>query len=47
MTKLLILVLIVLIAYWLGRQSAKGRGKQVEKRNPKDESEVIDIEIEE
>ena len=46
MIKLLIVILIVLIAFWMGRQSAVGSGKEVRKRNCDDESDVIDIEPE-
>lgn len=46
MIKLLIIISIVLIAFWMGRRSVVGSGKEVRKRNCDDEADVIDIEPE-
>jgi hypothetical protein len=47
MTKILLIVLIVLIAFWLGKMSAEGRRKNLAKRSPEFEDRVIDIKAEE
>ena len=46
MTKILLLVLIILIAFWLGKMSAEGKRKNLSKRNYEPESPVIDIHTE-
>jgi len=46
MTKILLIVLIVLIAFWLGKMSAGGRRKNLSKRNSEPEGPVIDIKAE-
>ncbi len=46
MIKLLILLSIVLIAFWLGKQSALARRKEVKKRDTDNKPPVIDIETE-
>ncbi len=46
MIKLLILVSIVLIAFWMGKQSAMLGRKKVQKRDTEDKPPVIDIETE-
>ena len=43
MTKILLLVLIILIAFWLGKMSAEGRRKNLSKRNAEPDNPVIDI----
>lgn len=47
MTKILLIVLIILIAFWLGKMSAGGRRKYLSKRNSEPENPVIDIKAEE
>ena len=46
MTKILLLVLIVMIAFWLGKMSAQGKRKNMSKRNSESEGPVIDIKAE-
>ncbi|HET7290583.1 MAG TPA: hypothetical protein VFJ67_09115 [Thermodesulfobacteriota bacterium] len=46
MTKILLIVLIVLIAFWLGKMSADGKRKNLSKRNSEPEGPVIDIKAE-
>lgn len=46
MTKLLLLALIILIAFWLGKMSASGKRKDIVKRNSGPDTPVIDIESE-
>lgn len=46
MIKLLILLSIVLIAFWIGKQSAISGRKKVQKRDTDDKPPVIDIEPE-
>jgi len=46
MGKLLILVLIILLAFWIGRLSASAKKEKVSKNTSQDESSIIDIEIE-
>ncbi|GJM15749.1 MAG: hypothetical protein DHS20C13_10760 [Thermodesulfobacteriota bacterium] len=46
MGKLLILLLIILIAFWVGRLSVSSKKEKISKNNNQDESEIIDIEIE-
>ncbi len=46
MTKLLLIVLIILIAFWLGKMSVEGKRKNLSKRNSEAESPVIDIKAE-
>jgi len=46
MGKLLILLLIILIAFWVGRLSVGSKKEKISKNNNQDESEIIDIEIE-
>ncbi len=46
MTKILLIVLIILIAFWLGRMSVEGRRKNPSKRNRGPENPVIDIKAE-
>lgn len=46
MTKLLLIVLIVLIAFWLGKMSADGRRKNLSKRSSEPDGPVIDIKAE-
>ena len=46
MTKLLLIVLIVMIAFWLGKMSADGRRKNLSKRNSEQDGPVIDIKAE-
>lgn len=43
MTKILLIVLIILIAFWLGKMSAEGKRKNLSKRNSEPENPVIDI----
>jgi hypothetical protein len=47
MGKLIILVLIILIAFWLGRLSVSTKKDKVSRKTSQDESTIIDIEIEE
>jgi len=46
MIKLLLIILIVFIAFWMGRQSAGNRDKQVREKHIDDKAPVIDIETE-
>lgn len=46
MTKLLLLVLIVLVAFWLGKMSASAKRKDAGRRNSGPDTTVIDIEPE-
>lgn len=46
MTKILLLVLIIMIAFWLGKMSAEGKRKNLSKRNYEPENPVIDIKAE-
>lgn len=46
MIKILIIVLIVLAAFWMGRQSAAAGRKEIQKRDTDDKITVIDIEPE-
>ena len=46
MLKLLILLVIIAGAFWLGRLSAGAKNNKISKKPPPDESEVIDIEVE-
>jgi hypothetical protein len=46
MIKLLLIVLIVVLAFWMGRKSAGAGRKEVQKRDTDDTSTVIDIETE-
>lgn len=46
MGKLLILVLIILLAFWIGRLSVGAKKDKCPKDNSNDESSIIDIEIE-
>ncbi len=46
MTKILLIVLIILIAFWLGKMSVQGKRKRLSKRNREAESPVIDIKAE-
>ena len=46
MGKLLILVLIVLIAFWMGRLSVSSGKNKTPDNNSRDEGNIIDIEVE-
>ncbi|MEW6145045.1 MAG: hypothetical protein AB1598_08525 [Thermodesulfobacteriota bacterium] len=46
MTKILLIVLIILIAFWLGKMSAEGRRKNIARRSSGPENPVIDIKAE-
>ena len=46
MTKLLLLAIIVLIAFWLGKMSVTAKQKEISKRKSQNEKPVIDIEPE-
>lgn len=46
MGKLIILVLIILIAFWIGRLSVSAKKDKVSRNTSQDESTIIDIEIE-
>jgi hypothetical protein len=46
MTKVLLIVLIILIAFWLGKISAEGKRRSLSKRKIEPESPVIDIKTE-
>jgi len=46
MGKLLILILIVLIAFWIGRLSVSSRKNKQSRKNSSDEGKIIDIEVE-
>ena len=46
MIKLLFIVLIVLLAFWMGRRSVGGGKKELEKRYNDGNQDVIDIETE-
>jgi hypothetical protein len=46
MTKMLVLALIVLIAFWLGKMSAEGKRKNIANRITEPERPVIDIKSE-
>jgi len=46
MGKLLILALIILLAFWIGRLSVSQKKEKITKNTPQDESTIIDIEIE-
>jgi len=46
MGKLLIFTLIILLASWLGRISASSKKDKDSKKMSRDESDVIDIELE-
>lgn len=46
MTKLLLLALIIIIAFWLGKISARGKNKEIRNRNSEPDNSVIDIELE-
>lgn len=46
MGKLLILSLIIVGAFWLGRLSVRAKKDKISKNSSQDESSVIDIEIE-
>jgi hypothetical protein len=46
MTKILLIVLIVLIAFWLGKMSAEGRRKNMARKSSGLENPVIDIKAE-
>ena len=46
MLKLLILILIIAGAFWLGRLSAKAKRHKIEDNPARDDSSVIDIEVE-
>lgn len=47
MAKMLVLALIVLIAFWLGKMSAEGKRKNIADRSSEPERPVIDINAEE
>ena len=47
MLKMLVLALIVLIAFWLGKMSAEGKRKNIAGRSSEPERPVIDINAEE
>jgi len=46
MGKLLILILIVLIAFWMGRLSVSSGKNKNPDNNSRDEGNIIDIEVE-
>lgn len=46
MTNILLIVLIILIAFWLGKMSAEGKRKNLSKRNYEPENPVIDVKAE-
>ena len=46
MTKILLLVLIILIAFWLGKMSAGGKQRNLSKRDSESDNPVIDIKAE-
>ncbi len=46
MTKILLLALIIMIAFWLGKMSAEGKRKNIAGRNAEPENPVIDIKAE-
>ena len=46
MTKILVLALIALIAFWLGKMSAEGKRKNIADRITEPERPVIDIKAE-
>jgi hypothetical protein len=46
MGKLIILILIVLIAFWIGRLSVSSRKNTKSRNNSSDEGNIIDIKIE-
>jgi len=46
MTKILLIVLIVQIAFWLGKMSAEGKRKNLSNRGSESEGPVIDIKAE-
>lgn len=46
MTKLLLLALIIVIAFWLGKMSASRKNREIRKRNLEQDDSVIDIELE-
>lgn len=45
MGKLLLLVLIILLAFWMGRLSVSKKKDKITKNTSHDESNIIDIEI--
>ncbi len=46
MTKLLLLAVIILIAFWLGKMSAAGKRREITRRDSEPDRPVIDIESE-
>ncbi len=46
MGKILILTLIILIAFWVGRLSVGTKKDKVSKKTPQNDSSIIDIDIE-
>ena len=46
MTKILLIVLIILIAFWLGKMSVEGKRKNLSRRNSETQNPVIDIKAE-
>ena len=46
MTKLLLLALIIMAAFWLGKMSANRSNKKIRTKNLERENSVIDIELE-
>lgn len=46
MGKILILALIILIAFWIGRLSVSTKKEKITKNSSSDESTIIDIEVE-
>ncbi|MCH7949117.1 MAG: hypothetical protein IH875_01385 [Candidatus Dadabacteria bacterium] len=46
MGKILILILIILISFWVGRLSVRTKKDKVAKRTPNHDSSIIDVELE-
>ena len=46
MGKLIIVIFIVIIAFWMGRQSVSSKKSKISGNEKIDESKIIDIEIE-
>jgi len=47
MGKILILVLIILISFWVGRLSVSTKKEKIAKKAPNHNAPIIDIELEE
>lgn len=46
MTKLLLICLIIVLAFWLGKKSVSGKNRKIRRGNWGKDNSVIDIEVE-